>query len=51
MVANEPYQKHVTQAANNEEVQYVLLDFKSIVYTFMLLLHLSKVNMSKPLGC
>ena len=49
MVANEPYQKHVAQAANNEEV--CIIGPLAIICTFMLILHLLEVNMSKPPGC
>lgn len=34
MVTNEPYQKHIAQASNNEEV--CLLDLKSMISTFIL---------------
>ena len=46
MVANKPYQKHVAQAANNEEVYY--WTFINITYMFIHLLHLLEVNMPKP---
>jgi hypothetical protein len=36
MVGNEPYQEHISQAANNEEVCAVSLDLKGMVCTFML---------------
>jgi hypothetical protein len=35
MVGNGPYQKHIAQAANNEEVHQ--LDPSVMIYTFMLL--------------
>jgi len=36
MVGNEPYQEHISQAANNEKVCAVSLDLEGMVCTFML---------------
>ena len=44
MVANKPYQKHVAQAASNEEVRII----KLFDYGIHMHLHLSEVNMPKP---
>lgn len=45
MVANEPYQNHISQAANNEKVCIIGLEC-----TIMLILHPSEVNMLEPSG-
>ena len=43
MVANKPYQKHVAQAANNEEVHIIEL----FGYGIRMRLYLPEVNMPK----
>ena len=47
MVANEPYQKHIAQAANNEEV-CIINWLKGMIWKFIFLLDLLEVNMPKP---